>query len=129
MTASNWWLDESAHAGHEHLDPAYVAGYEAKAGYDPTDDIDVLRGHGMNSQSVVVDLGAGTGRFSVEIARECGRVIAVDVSPAMVVFERVTNPACAPRSQRNEAPMPSASVPPRARKAQTSASRSLSLDR
>jgi len=26
-----WWLDELAHAGQEHLDPTYVAGYEAKA--------------------------------------------------------------------------------------------------
>jgi hypothetical protein len=33
MTES-WWLDELAHAGDEHLDPAYVAGYETKAGYD-----------------------------------------------------------------------------------------------
>jgi ubiquinone/menaquinone biosynthesis C-methylase UbiE len=79
-----WWLDEAAHAGHEHLDPDYVAGYEAKAGYDPSDDIEVLLRHGLDEQSVVVDLGAGTGRFTVEAARRCGRVIAVDVSPAMV---------------------------------------------
>jgi SAM-dependent methyltransferase len=81
---TNWWLDEGAHAGHEHLDPTYVAGYEAKAGYDPAEDIDVLRRHGLSSQSVVVDLGAGTGRFSVEVAPLCGQVVAVDVSPAMV---------------------------------------------
>ena len=35
-------LDEGAHAGPEHLDAAYVAMYERKAGYDPTDDVDVL---------------------------------------------------------------------------------------
>jgi hypothetical protein len=32
---AGWWLDEAAWAGAEHLDDAYVAGYEAKAGYDP----------------------------------------------------------------------------------------------
>lgn len=81
---SDWWLDERAHAGSEHLDPAYVAGYEAKAGYDPTDDIAVLRANGMGPTSTIVDLGAGTGRFAIAAAAHCAQVIAVDVSPAMV---------------------------------------------
>ena len=37
---TTWMLDELAHAGQEHLDDAYVAGYEAKAGYDPGPDVD-----------------------------------------------------------------------------------------
>ena len=37
-----WWLDELAHAGAEHLEPDYVAGYEAKAGYDPAPDVEAL---------------------------------------------------------------------------------------
>lgn len=78
-----WWLDERAHAGGEHLDPGYVAGYERKAGYDPAADIDVLLAHGVDAQSVVVDLGAGTGVFTAAIAPHCGHVVAVDVSPAM----------------------------------------------
>lgn len=80
----DWWLDEGAHAGQEHLDPSYVAGYEAKAGYDPTTDLDVLRRFGLNSESVVLDLGAGTGRFAIDAAAVCRQVIAVDVSPAMI---------------------------------------------
>ena len=36
-----WMLDELAHAGPEHLDPEFVAGYERKAGY--TDDASVGR--------------------------------------------------------------------------------------
>jgi hypothetical protein len=36
-------LDELAHAGPEHLDPAFVAGYERKQGYpDPAEDLAVL---------------------------------------------------------------------------------------
>ena len=77
-------LDELAHAGQEHLDEAYVAGYEAKSQYDPTPDVDVLRDHGLDRHSTVVDLGAGTGVFAIAVAPHCGRVIAVDVSPAMV---------------------------------------------
>lgn len=34
-----WWLDELAHAGPEHLDPSYVAGYERKGGYDPAEPL------------------------------------------------------------------------------------------
>jgi hypothetical protein len=62
---ANWCLDELAHAGREHLDADYVAGYDAKAGFDPAADLEILRRHGMNVESTIVDLGAGTGRFPV----------------------------------------------------------------
>ena len=89
---NRWWLDELAHAGAEHLDPAYVAGYERKAGFDPTEDLDVLRGLGLGPETTLVDLGAGTGAFAVAAARVFRRVVAVDVSPAMVAAlrDRVT---------------------------------------
>jgi ubiquinone/menaquinone biosynthesis C-methylase UbiE len=80
----SWWPDELSYAGAEHLDPAYVAGYERKAGYDPTDDVVVLADRGLGSGSRVVDLGAGTGAFAVAAARLVGTVVAVDVSAAMV---------------------------------------------
>jgi ubiquinone/menaquinone biosynthesis C-methylase UbiE len=85
---TDWWLDEGAHAGAEHLDPAYVAGYERKAGYDPTEDLDALRRFGFGGESTVVDLGAGTGAFAMAAARVCRRVVAVDVSPAMTAVLR-----------------------------------------
>ncbi|MEJ7583288.1 MAG: methyltransferase domain-containing protein [Acidimicrobiales bacterium] len=83
-----WWLDEEAHAGAEHLDPQYVLGYDRKAGFDPTEDIDELRSRGMGPDSVVVDLGAGTGGFAVAVAPLCRHVVAVDVSPAMTAALR-----------------------------------------
>jgi SAM-dependent methyltransferase len=84
----DWWLDEHAHAGAEHLDEEYVRGYERKAGFDPTEDVDVLRARGLGPDSVVVDLGAGTGTFTRAVAPFCGHVVAVDVSPAMVTTLR-----------------------------------------
>jgi SAM-dependent methyltransferase len=92
-----WMFDETAHAGAEHLDPAFVDAYDAKQGYpDPSGDLDVLAAHGA---STVVDLGAGTGRFALAAARRFEHVTAVDVSPAMLDLLRerargVTNLRC-----------------------------------
>ena len=91
-------LDETAFAGPEHLDPAYVAGYDRKAGLDPPRDVAEL---GLGAASTLVDLGAGTGTLALAAAPLCKRVIAVDVSPAMVAAtrakaaeRRVTNVEC-----------------------------------
>lgn len=78
-----WWLDEVAHAGDEHLDPAYVATYERKAGFDPAADLAVLQGHGLGPGTTLVDLGAGIGVFAIAAAASGAQVVAVDVSPAM----------------------------------------------
>jgi len=80
--------DETAHAGPEHLDPAYVAGYDRKAAFDPAEDLAVLRSRGFGRGSTLVDFGAGTGTFAFAAALYCKRVIAVDVSPAMVAAIR-----------------------------------------
>jgi SAM-dependent methyltransferase len=87
----DWWLDELAHAGREHLDAAYVAGYERKAGFDPAEDVELLHRYGLDRDSIVLDVGAGVGTFTVAVAPKCQEVIAIDVSPAMiaVIRERV----------------------------------------
>jgi ubiquinone/menaquinone biosynthesis C-methylase UbiE len=84
----SWWLDETTYAGPEHLDPAYVEGYEHKAGYAPDADVALLRDLGVDATSTVLDVGAGTGRFALAMAPHCRQVIAVDVSPAMVAVLR-----------------------------------------
>src|SRR6266545_6589813 len=84
----DWWLDERAHAGDEHLDTGYVDGYDRKSGFDSTDDVNTVRRLGLTASSVVVDMGAGTGAFTVGVAEFCREVIAVDVSPAMIAALR-----------------------------------------
>jgi SAM-dependent methyltransferase len=78
-----------------------VAAYDRKARVDPSDDLDELRARGLGPTSTLIDFGAGTGTFAVAAASVCERVIAVDVSPAMVdalrtkVLERrATNVEC-----------------------------------
>jgi FkbM family methyltransferase len=91
MTRS-WWLDELAHAGPEHLDPAFVAGYNAKAGVDTTDDITPFIEHGVGPDATVIDFGAGTGRFAIRAAKHFRRVIAVEPSSAMLAMLRAEAP-------------------------------------
>ncbi|MEO8285063.1 MAG: class I SAM-dependent methyltransferase [Chloroflexota bacterium] len=84
METPNWFLDELAHAGPEHLDPTYVPVYDRKAGTDPMDDLALLRDLGLNKDHVLVDLGAGTGTFALAAAPLCRCVVAVDVSAVML---------------------------------------------
>jgi ubiquinone/menaquinone biosynthesis C-methylase UbiE len=82
-------IDELAHAGPEHLDPAFVAGYDRKQGNpDPAEALAAFEAHGLDGASTVVDLGAGSGQFALAAARRFGRVTAVDVSPAMIALLR-----------------------------------------
>lgn len=80
-------LDELALAGAEHLDPTYVSNYERKTGFDPDEarcELELLEPHGFGPESTLIDFGAGTGWFALVAARRCRRVVALDVSPAMI---------------------------------------------
>ncbi len=65
-----------------------MAAYEHKARVDPSEDLALLRTLGLNDRGIVVDLGAGSGSFALAAAPLCRRVVAVDVSPAMLVTLR-----------------------------------------
>lgn len=80
-----WMLDELAHAGPEHLDAGFIAGYDRKQGYpDPAVDIAAFEAHGLGRDSAVVDFAAGTGQFAIPATARFGHVTAVDVSPVML---------------------------------------------
>jgi ubiquinone/menaquinone biosynthesis C-methylase UbiE len=84
----DWFINELAHAGDEHLDADYVAAYDRKAGTDPTEDVARMRTLGLGEKSVLVDLGAGTGTLALAAAPYCQRVVAVDVSQPMLAVLR-----------------------------------------
>jgi ubiquinone/menaquinone biosynthesis C-methylase UbiE len=82
--APGWLLDEVASAGRENLDAEHVARYDAKEDAAAAAEVLFCRELGLNDQSVVVELGVGTGQFALAVAPACARVVAVDVSPVML---------------------------------------------
>jgi SAM-dependent methyltransferase len=88
LSAPRWYLDERAYAGPEHLEPDYVAGYDAKTGLEVDAALALLRRHGLGPETTLVDLGCGTGLLAAAAGRECRRVVGVDPSPAMLALAR-----------------------------------------
>lgn len=85
---SGWYPDERDHAGPEHLDAGYAAGYDAKTGLDVESALVHLRRHGLGPETTLVDVGCGTGLLAAAAAAEARRVVGVDVSPAMLEIAR-----------------------------------------
>lgn len=79
-----WLPNEVANAGRENLDREHVARYDAKEDSGAAAEVAYLRRYGLDEGSVVVDVGAGTGQFTLAVAPLCARVVAVDVSPVML---------------------------------------------
>lgn len=87
----NWLFDEVAHAGAEHLDPNQVANYDEKIPFDPSEEIELLKKHGLSIDDTIVDFGTGTGTFPIAVADHCGRVVGIDIAGTMldVAHEKV----------------------------------------
>jgi SAM-dependent methyltransferase len=83
-----WYPDEQEHAGPEHLEYEYVAGYDAKTHLDLESALELLRRHGLDEDATLVDLGCGTGLLAAAASPEARRVVGVDPSPAMLEVAR-----------------------------------------
>jgi ubiquinone/menaquinone biosynthesis C-methylase UbiE len=79
-----WALDEIRHAGRENLDPDHVAVYDDKEDANAAAEVERLVELGLDERSTIVDVGAGTGQFTLAVAPLCGSVVAVDISPLML---------------------------------------------
>jgi SAM-dependent methyltransferase len=86
MAASreSWIPDELRTAGRENLDAEHVARYDAKEDAGAGTEVAMLLGLSLPERPTVIDLGAGTGQFSLAMAPHALRVVAVDVSPVML---------------------------------------------
>jgi ubiquinone/menaquinone biosynthesis C-methylase UbiE len=84
VSSPSWFIDELSVAGRENLDPEHVARYDGKEDAEAAAEVALLKRLGLTRDSLVVEVGAGTGQFSVAVAPECARLVAVDVSPVML---------------------------------------------
>lgn len=84
VSQPGWRLDQVASAGRENLDAQHVARYDSIEDASADREVALLQRWGMGPESVVVELGTGTGQFALAAAGVCDRVIAVDVSPVMI---------------------------------------------
>jgi len=73
-----------ATAGRENLDAGHVARYDAKEDAGAAEEIALLRQLGLTRESLVIDIGTGTGQFAIAAAATGANVVAVDVSPLML---------------------------------------------
>jgi SAM-dependent methyltransferase len=83
-SSPSWLLDESRTIGRENVDAAHVARYDEKEDADAHAEVARLRSWVSSPNATVVDLGAGTGQFSLAAAEAFARVVAVDPSPVML---------------------------------------------
>jgi ubiquinone/menaquinone biosynthesis C-methylase UbiE len=77
-------VDELAYAGRENRDPGHAARYDGKMDSGAADELAALQAAGLGKNATVIDLGAGTGQFTLAAAEAVRRVVAVDVSPVML---------------------------------------------
>lgn len=86
-----WQYDEFRQVGVDYEDPSEVEVYDAR--HAKFRDVDaecasILDAIGVTPQSVVVEIGTGTGAFAIHAARCCAHVYAVDVSTFMLEATR-----------------------------------------
>lgn len=80
-----WRLNETLTAGRENLDRDHVRRYDSKEDAGAAEELALLGRLGvLGPDSCIIDLGAGTGQFTLAAAAHCRRVVAVDVSPVML---------------------------------------------
>lgn len=87
----SWQYNEFQQVGRDYGNPAEVETYDSThAAFrdveaESNQALDLL---GLASSDVLIDFGSGTGTFALAAARRCGRVHAVDVSPAMIEYAK-----------------------------------------
>ncbi|WP_458115670.1 class I SAM-dependent methyltransferase [Arthrobacter sp. D2-10] len=86
MSSPSWYPNEVPLAGRENLDLEHVARYDGKMDSDAAAEVSLLKTWGLTERSTLIEFGAGTGQFTVEAARNCAQVTAVDVSPPMLEY-------------------------------------------
>ena len=83
----NWLFDESGQVGVDYSDEDLVSDYDKH--HEGFRDFDqeaqkIFTALGLSLDSIVLDIGCGTGGLTTRIAQMCKHVYAVDISKAMI---------------------------------------------
>ncbi len=89
LNEPNWKWNELSHAGTDYSNPEEVRAYDERMA--EIRDIagetrDTLAALALSPGSTVIEIGCGTAAFARAAAALCRRVVAVDVSPAMLNY-------------------------------------------
>ncbi len=87
----SWEYDEFKQVGIDYENREAVEAYDSR--HAQFRDVEaecksILDALSVTSQSVVIELGTGTGAFAIQAAKRCASVYAVDVSELMLEFAR-----------------------------------------
>ncbi|MBF0236814.1 MAG: class I SAM-dependent methyltransferase [SAR324 cluster bacterium] len=88
---SSWQYDEFQQVGVNYENQAEVEAYDSRHAQFRDVDVEcinILDTLAVTPQSVVIELGTGTGAFAIHAAQRCARVYAVDVSCPMIEFAK-----------------------------------------
>ncbi len=83
----SWLFDESSQVGVDYNDRGLVEDYDNQhEGFRDfqQEACKIADNLGLSNDSIVLDIGCGTGGLSVHLAHICYHVYAVDISPAMI---------------------------------------------
>lgn len=88
---SGWQYNELKFSGIDYSSVEQVAAYDSmhKKFRDYAKGTEeIIRRLGIDSNTTVIDLGSGTGAFTLHAARKCKKIYAVDISEAMIGYCR-----------------------------------------
>jgi len=91
MKTPLWQYNEFKHVGTDFDDPKHVEAYDKRHAQFRNVEAEcngILDLLGLGSESVVIELGTGTGAFAIHAARRGARVYAADVSRSMLDYAR-----------------------------------------
>lgn len=86
MTTPAWQFNEMVHSGVDFADTNEVEAYDQRQRRDPAVAQQLLKELGVTGKDVLLEFGPGTGVFTLEAAKLCRKVYAVDVSSAMLAY-------------------------------------------
>lgn len=89
MTVPSWQYDEMIHVGKDFGSREVVEAYDARHRRFrdiQTENEDIIAGLGLQQHQTLADFGCGTGALTLQAARICSKVYAIDISLAMLDY-------------------------------------------